>query len=76
MNPNKSALARKRDLAKAGMAVSMGTLLATGFFERVTSDRGALARDLHLVSGLALVGFSYWHWSLYQRDVKNRGNAA
>ncbi|QTA86992.1 hypothetical protein [Desulfonema magnum] len=49
----------KRSIAKVGMALSMGTLVYTGF-------RGQENRTLHIVSGLALVGFSYWHYSLYQ----------
>ncbi len=49
----------KRSIAKIGMALSMGTLVYTGF-------RGEETRTLHIASGLALVGFSYWHYSLYQ----------
>jgi hypothetical protein len=55
----KGALARKRTVAKTGMALSMGSLVATGMM------RGPRARALHIWSGLALVGFSFWHHALY-----------
>jgi hypothetical protein len=53
------SLKEKRDLAKLGMIASMGTLLVTGFMGREASR-------LHIGSGLALIGFSYWHYTLYQ----------
>ena len=49
----------QRDIAKFGMVASMGTLLVTGFM-------GKEASRLHIGSGLALIGFSYWHYKLYQ----------
>ncbi|WP_051295091.1 hypothetical protein [Maridesulfovibrio bastinii] len=54
----------KRTLAKAGMAVSLGTLVATGLLETSKSEN---LKKMHLWSGFALVGFSYWHYSLYNR---------
>jgi hypothetical protein len=56
------SLKEKRDLAKIGMVASMGTLLVTGFMGREASK-------LHIGSGLALIGFSYWHYTLYQPDT-------
>ncbi|MEF2230789.1 MAG: hypothetical protein V3571_07660 [Pseudodesulfovibrio sp.] len=56
----------KRTLAKAGMATSLGLLVATGLME--TNKTEALKR-VHLWSGFALVGFSYWHYSLYNRKT-------
>ncbi len=55
----------KRDLAKFGMVAAMGTLVATGFMSRQASR-------LHISSGLALIGFSLWHWSLYQPKSQSR----
>jgi hypothetical protein len=57
------SMQEKRDLAKFGMVASMGTLLVTGFM-------GREARRLHIGSGLALIGFSYWHYTLYQTRPK------
>lgn len=55
----------QRDLAKIGMAACMGTLLVTGFMGREASR-------LHIGSGLALIGFSYWHYRLYQPKTTKR----
>ncbi|QLA14862.1 hypothetical protein [Desulfolutivibrio sulfoxidireducens] len=76
MRTKPETLRGKRELAKVGMAVSLGTLLATGFMERMGGQTGQTVRNVHLFSGLALVGFSYWHWSLYQRDTDSRGHRA
>ncbi|KIX15330.1 hypothetical protein [Dethiosulfatarculus sandiegensis] len=56
-----------RSMAKWGMAASMGTLLVTGLMETKKGRTGNTMRSVHLWSGLALVGFSLWHYSLYQR---------
>ena len=50
----------KRSMAKTGMIVSMGALVVTGFMGN--RESGAL----HVGSGLALVGFAYWHYKLYE----------
>ena len=55
----------QREIAKIGMVASMGALLATGFMGRDASR-------LHVGSGLALIGFSYWHYRLYQSNSRNR----
>jgi hypothetical protein len=52
----------QRELAKLGMVAAMGTLLVTGFM-------GKEASRLHIGSGLALIGFSYWHYRLYQTNT-------
>jgi len=51
----KSPLADQREIAKAGMVYSLGTLFLTGFF------RFKGARLLHTWAGWALLGFSIWH---------------
>ncbi len=56
--------AGKRSVAKIGMTLSMGALVATGMM------RGRGARVLHLWSGLALIGLSAWHYQLYQPERK------
>lgn len=60
----------KRSLAKAGMAASLGTLVATGLLETTKSP---LLRRVHLWSGFTLVGFSYWHYTLYQSKGGAKG---
>ena len=56
----------KRTLAKAGMATSLGLLVATGLME---TNKTETLKRVHLWSGFALVGFSYWHYSLYNRKT-------
>jgi hypothetical protein len=45
----------QREIAKAGMVSSLGTLFLTGFF------RFKGARLIHTWAGWALLGFSIWH---------------
>lgn len=52
-------LGRHRDLAKKGMIAAMAVTVVTGF------TGGRNSRSLHLAAGVALVGFSLWHNSLY-----------
>ena len=57
-----------RELAKLGMTVSLGILVATGLSRTHTSRR------VHIWAGTALVGFSVWHHMLYAPSPnKNRG---
>jgi len=52
-----------KEFAKTGMIVSMMVATATAFFQ----DNNK-AKYLHFASGLALLGFSYWHHSLYKKE--------
>jgi hypothetical protein len=63
-------LRRQRSLAKTGMVTSLGVLAATGIMEGLGS-RTATVKTLHVVSGLALIGFSLWHYSLYPSRVRS-----
>jgi hypothetical protein len=54
----KSTLNEQREIAKAGMISSLGTLVFTGFF------RFKGAWKLHTWAGWALLGFSIWHHTL------------
>jgi hypothetical protein len=56
----------KRDAAKAAITLSIGALTATGLM------KGRGAKVLHLWSGIALMGFTYWHYSLYQPNAKHK----
>jgi hypothetical protein len=52
------------------MATSLGMLVATSLME---TDRYPQMKKLHLWSGFALVGFSYWHYSLYKTSPGRGG---
>jgi hypothetical protein len=58
--------ADSRALAKAGMTISLGALVWTGFVR----TRGS--RRLHRLAGLSLVGFSLWHHALYPKKTRNK----
>lgn len=55
----------KKEIAKIGMTATMGITVATSFYMK-----NKLMKRLHVVSGAALVGFSYWHHTLYQPAKK------
>lgn len=64
---NKAATRRtKRELAKLGLTVCLGVLVATG------ASRSRTSRRWHIIAGTALVGFSVWHHFLYPST--NRDN--
>ena len=62
----------QRRQAKTGMAIALGTLVATGLMSGKETPWASKARTLHLCAGVALVGFSCWHWSLYHK--RNKAN--
>ena len=70
MKPLKLALKvkDKKKVAKAGMTISLGSLVLTGLMH----FKGH--KSLHTWSGIALLGFSFWHHRLNKRKSKIRGN--
>ena len=72
--PDRVSLATQRKQAKIGMAVALGTLVGTGFMAHMfDKERAGIAHVTHIVAGISLVGFSYWHWSLYQKSGSGKG---
>jgi len=69
-------IVRQRETAKLGMAVSLGVLVATGLASRLAGSWTQGSRTLHLGAGVALVGFSYWHWTLYPQNALPKGRQA
>jgi hypothetical protein len=59
-------LSRSRSIAKTGMVAAMGVLVLTGFL------RGRNAKVAHVVAGVAVLGLSYWHHTLYRNDPLKR----
>ena len=55
----------KKEIAKIGMTASLGTVLLTSFYMK-----NDFIKNLHIGSGVALIGFSFWHHMLYQSDKK------
>jgi hypothetical protein len=56
-------LRRKRELAKTGMVASMGSVLLTGMLKK---------KKAHIVSGVAFMGFAYWHTTLYAHSPNKK----
>ena len=54
---------RSKEFAKTGMIVSLMVSMGTTFF----LDNKKV-KYLHIASGVALLGFSYWHHSLYKKE--------
>lgn len=55
-------LSTKKELAKIGMSISMGLVVLTAF-----NTKNKFSKNLHILSGAALVGFSYYHTKLYSK---------
>ena len=72
MTPNPVSNQRKQ--AKLGLAVALGALVGTGIMARMQPGSKA-ARMAHVAAGVALVGFSYWHVTLYDRAGGGKGRA-
>jgi hypothetical protein len=62
-----SNLKTKREMAKAGMTASLGILTLSAFMLK-----NKTAKKLHVAAGVALIGFSYWHHTLYQPTEKQK----
>jgi len=54
---------RSKEFAKTGMIVSLMVSTGTTFF--LDNKK---AKYLHIASGVALLGFSFWHHSLYRKE--------
>lgn len=57
----------KKEIAKIGMTASLGVVTATSFYMK-----NKFMKNLHIGSGVALIGFSLWHHLLYQPDKKDK----
>ena len=54
---------KSKEFAKTGMIVSLVVAAGTAFFQD-----NKKAKYLHIASGAALIGFSYWHHILYRKE--------
>lgn len=59
----KPSLKQKRDMAKTGMAASMAGVLLTGMMKN---------KKAHIATGVAFMGFAYWHTTLYGRHSHHK----
>ena len=54
----------KKELAKIGLSVSMGLTVLSAF-----SLRSRFSKNLHVISGALMVGFAFYHNSLYDNKT-------
>lgn len=59
-------LEKQRECAKIGMGVSLALTAGTALFMKNSG-----AKTIHTLSGVALIGFSLWHYSLYPKPHKH-----
>lgn len=59
-------LEKQREFAKIGMGVSLALTAGTALFMKNSG-----AKTIHTLSGVALIGFSLWHYSLYPKPHKH-----
>lgn len=58
----KNVLEAKREIAKIGMSASLLLTAGSALFLKNKTAKG-----IHITAGIALVGFSIWHASLYPK---------
>lgn len=57
----------KKEVAKLGMTTTMGITVATAMFMK-----NKTMKKLHIGAGVALVAFSYWHHTLYDKKPRTK----
>ncbi len=58
--------AKQKKVAKIGLVSSMALTAISGFVDN------NYAKKIHVASGFALIGFSVWHASLYEKNKKRK----
>ncbi|MCD8213993.1 MAG: helicase, partial [Campylobacter sp.] len=57
-------LQTQRNFAKVGMGVSLGLVTLTSF-----GMRNRFSKGIHIAAGVALIGFSLYHYGLYNDGI-------
>jgi len=60
-----ASIVRKRRAVKYAMAATMAACVITGF------QKGKGAKQLHIATGFAVVGLSFYHTSLYPKAQRS-----
>ncbi|CAM2917097.1 hypothetical protein [Helicobacter burdigaliensis] len=63
LQESKKTIETKREIAKIGMGVSLFLTASSALFLK-----NKVAKNIHILSGISLVGFSLWHSSLYPKE--------
>lgn len=67
LNPLNFPLEKQKEVAKVGMGISLALTASTALLMK-----NPAASKLHILSGVALVGFSLWHYSLYPKEKAHK----
>ncbi|CAN2049326.1 DUF4405 domain-containing protein [Candidatus Magnetomoraceae bacterium gMMP-1] len=59
-----------RSITKTGMTISLAGLVLSGIGINGSKGCRCQSSTLHTWSGVALVGFSVWHYNTYQKSPK------
>lgn len=65
MKEQKFDLEIQREVAKIGMTATLGATVVTSMFMK-----NKIAKNTHIVAGVAFCGFALWHHMLYQPKNK------
>ena len=58
----------QKEAAKIGMTATLGATVVTSMFMK-----NKLAKNVHVIAGVAFCGFALWHHTLYQsKKIKNK----
>ena len=66
MSQASEKLRKKRETAKWGLTAALGSLVMTAML------KGRVARKFHILSGVALLGLTYWHQTLYVQNPQKK----
>ena len=62
-------LERVKEVAKIGMSATLGAPVVTSMFMK-----NKIAKNTHIIAGVAFCGFALWHHMLYQPKKSKKEN--
>ncbi|WP_228138237.1 hypothetical protein [Aliarcobacter cryaerophilus] len=66
MKELKFDLELQKEVAKIGMSATLGATVVTSMFMK-----NKIAKNTHIIAGVAFCGFALWHHMLYQPKKEN-----
>ncbi len=69
MKELKFDLELQKEVAKIGMSATLGATVVTSMFMK-----NKIAKNTHIIAGVAFCGFALWHHMLYQQKKSKKEN--
>ncbi|WP_228199739.1 hypothetical protein [Aliarcobacter cryaerophilus] len=69
MKELKFDLELQKEVAKIGMSATLGATVVTSMFMK-----NKIAKNTHIIAGVAFCGFALWHHMLYQTKKSKKEN--